>query len=155
MKKPGAKAVVCYGGKFLLVLRDNDPSIAYPNKWNLPGGGLGDNEKPEDAIVRELGEEINLTNPNLIYTGTTTYTDGSVVYRFFCDLTNEQFKNIKLLHEGQRLDWFTVDEALGLIEKNEYSPYLASYLKNFAKSIGLFLDGKYNISPTDTVLSIG
>jgi len=154
MRKPGAKAIVCYQNKFLLVLRDNDPDIAYPNKWNLPGGGINEGESPEAGMKRELEEEINLKQPNLVYTGTTTYDDGSLVYRYFCNLTDQQFNEIKLLSEGQRLDWFTLDEALGLIEKNGYSPYLSAYLQKFAKDIRVFLEGGNEVKPTDTILSV-
>jgi len=52
MRKPGVKAIVCRKGKILLILRDNVPTIAYPNKWNLPGGGIEDNEAPEITSAR-------------------------------------------------------------------------------------------------------
>ena len=38
-------------GKFLLQLRDEEPEIG---KWILPGGGVENNETPEQALVREI-----------------------------------------------------------------------------------------------------
>ena len=35
------KAVIFKEGKFLLQLRDNNPTIAYPNTWAFFGGGVG------------------------------------------------------------------------------------------------------------------
>ncbi len=154
MKKPGAKAIITHEGKILLVLRDNTPTIAYPNKWNLPGGGIEDGESPTAAMTRELEEEIGLKNPDLVYAGTTTYTDKSLVHRFFCEVTHPQFKTITLLSEGQRLQWFTLDEALDLIDQDGYSPYFAVYLKMFTEDIRSFLNGTHSIVPTDTDLSV-
>lgn len=45
------------GGKFLFVKRAKDPE---KNKWSLPGGKIEHFEKAEDAIVREIKEELNL-----------------------------------------------------------------------------------------------
>ncbi|QQG51080.1 MAG: NUDIX hydrolase [Candidatus Saccharibacteria bacterium] len=33
----------------------------YKKTWQLPGGGVDEGESPEDAGVREVGEELNLT----------------------------------------------------------------------------------------------
>lgn len=46
--------------KMLFQLRDNNPLISDPNKWWIFGGGIEPNEKPINAAVRELKEEINL-----------------------------------------------------------------------------------------------
>ena len=45
-------------GKVLLQLRDNNPHIRYPNLWGTFGGQIEDGETPEEAIVRELSEEL-------------------------------------------------------------------------------------------------
>ncbi len=46
--------------KILLILRDNNPSIPYPNFWDLPGGHLEGSETPEQTIRREMMEELEL-----------------------------------------------------------------------------------------------
>ena len=43
-------------GKVVLV------RLTYAPAWRLPGGGLGRNERPEEAVLRELREEIGLTD---------------------------------------------------------------------------------------------
>ncbi|MCL4529660.1 MAG: NUDIX domain-containing protein [Chloroflexi bacterium] len=47
-------------GEVLLLLRDNKPTIAYPNHWTLVGGKVEDGETPEMAAHRELKEETGL-----------------------------------------------------------------------------------------------
>jgi len=47
-------------GEILLVKRKNPPKKGF---WDLPGGFIEFNEKAEEAILRELKEELNLTLP--------------------------------------------------------------------------------------------
>ena len=47
-------------GKFVFQLRDNSPNIPNPNKWSLFGGGIKVSESPEEALIRELREELSV-----------------------------------------------------------------------------------------------
>ena len=51
----GACALVVRDGQVLLVRH------SYVAGWLLPGGGVGRGEAAEDAVLREMGEEIGLT----------------------------------------------------------------------------------------------
>lgn len=139
LRRPGAKALVIWNNKFLVVQRDNKPGILNPNKWNLPGGAIEEGESPEEALMRELEEEVNIKNASSVESmGTTTYEDGgSIVYRFTIRLTAEEFKNVRLVSEGQRLDWFTRTEALEL----DISPHFRAYLTDCADDIEQTLAG--------------
>ncbi|MCP9917771.1 NUDIX hydrolase [Cyanobium sp. ATX 6F1] len=46
-------------GRWLLQLRDDLPGIVAPGHWGLFGGHLDPGETPEQALRRELLEEIN------------------------------------------------------------------------------------------------
>tara|TARA_Y100000310_G_C20688933_1_gene820943 strand:- start:421 stop:915 length:495 start_codon:yes stop_codon:yes gene_type:complete len=51
--------------KFLLYLRDNIPSIIFPNHWSFIGGAIDKNESPIEALKREIKEEINYEVNNM------------------------------------------------------------------------------------------
>lgn len=47
--------------RYLLQLRDDIPGIWYPDHWGLFGGAIEPGESPEQALVRELEEELGIT----------------------------------------------------------------------------------------------
>jgi 8-oxo-dGTP diphosphatase len=47
-------------GEILLLLRDNKPGIPYPNQWYILGGIVEEGETYEEAIAREMLEELGL-----------------------------------------------------------------------------------------------
>ncbi|MEN9390048.1 MAG: hypothetical protein RLZZ283_148, partial [Candidatus Parcubacteria bacterium] len=46
-------------GRVLLCKRSMNKKVA-PGAWHMPGGGIDDGESMEQAIVRELYEELGL-----------------------------------------------------------------------------------------------
>lgn len=148
-RKPGAKALVTHEGKILLILRDDNPNIAYPNTWNMPGGGIEGDETPEESVVRELKEEINLTPSSVIDLGTTTYTDGSVVSRFHVPVTDDELSSIRLEHEGQKIGWFTLEELLEL----NVSPHSLVYFTTHEQAIKEIVSGIYDFIPRHDTLN--
>lgn len=59
MKKIAAIIFENEKGEILLYLRDNKPGIPFPLHWDLFGGHLEEGETPEEALVREIKEELN------------------------------------------------------------------------------------------------
>ncbi len=75
-------AILYFEDKFLIQLRDDVPGILYPGHWGLFGGHLEANETPEEALKRELIEEIGYRVDNL--TPFRTYQEGNRIrYSFF------------------------------------------------------------------------
>jgi 8-oxo-dGTP diphosphatase len=47
-------------GRLLIYLRDDKPEIPFPSYWDLFGGHLEAGETPEQALVREVKEELGV-----------------------------------------------------------------------------------------------
>lgn len=104
-------------GKYLFLLRDNNPSIPAPNCWSLVGGGIEENETPSIALEREVREEINIPIFDLQLIHQMIARDnvnGKMVevYRYiFSAKTNASINEI-ILTEGQEASFFTLDEIV-------------------------------------------
>ncbi|MGN9786945.1 sulfotransferase [Nonomuraea sp. ZG12] len=53
------KAVIEWQGRLLLVRKSRDDPYQ-PGKWELPGGRMQQDESPDEALVREVHEEVGL-----------------------------------------------------------------------------------------------
>ncbi len=59
-KRQSAKGIIILDDEKILVLRIQTGCHA-EGKWDLPGGGIEDNETAKDAFIREVNEETGLT----------------------------------------------------------------------------------------------
>lgn len=130
-----AKAIVVYGGKMALILRDNNPKISSPNMWDAPGGLIEKDESPEEAIKRELIEEICVAPKYVEEVERISHPEESIIYRFFVHLSDDEYKRVRLGDEGQRLEWFTYNEAVAL----SLTPRIRLYLEKQEENVRGFL----------------
>ena len=108
MKKV-AKAIIHEDDEFLLQLRDDDPSISYPNCWSFFGGEIELGETPWQALRRELEEEIEWRPKQ----GSFLYYWNNIKYPCLVHLFADPFTGSRqqlVLHEGQSFGWFTLQE---------------------------------------------
>ena len=76
-------------GEFLLYLRDNKPGIPFPNHWDLIGGHVEEGETPEEALVRETKEELDIDLKEYTF------------YKKYECLTGVAYENIKYIYTGK------------------------------------------------------
>ena len=76
-------------GEILLYLRDNKPDIPFPNYWDLIGGHVEEGETPEEALVREVKEELDID-----------LTDYTFYKKYEC-LSGDAYENIKYIYSGK------------------------------------------------------
>jgi 8-oxo-dGTP diphosphatase len=88
----------------LLQLRDDKPSIPFPNKWVTLGGSVEQGESPEEAIKRELKEEIEFKLVNFELFKSYEWPDR--VEFVFQAKFNFNLETVPL-HEGQRIGYFS------------------------------------------------
>lgn len=55
------KVILVYKNKFLIVKRSNRTGKKIQSLWELPGGGVNIGEDPQNALIREVKEEIGIT----------------------------------------------------------------------------------------------
>ena len=67
-----ARCVIQYKTKFLLAIHSGFKGKSH-KRWGLVGGGIEWLENPEDAVKRELQEELNLSITNLEQIGAFPY----------------------------------------------------------------------------------
>ena len=107
--------------KLLLVKRsDEDDWMA--GKYALVGGGVEENEIPEETIVRETKEETNLTlkKPKLVY---STIEETTFLYVFVSRVSNSD--KIKLNSEHNGYVWISSNQ----IDEYDTVPNLKSMIK--------------------------
>ena len=99
----------------LLFLRDDKKGIPYPNCWDILGGHVEEGETPEECIVREMLEEIEVqikTPPTLFH----KYRIKDRLEYTYWQPFSMNIDNIPL-NEGQELRWFTEDEIRNMDDK--------------------------------------
>jgi len=139
MKKIAAVILENDQGELLLYLRDNKPGIPFPQHWDLIGGHVEDGETPEEALVREVKEELNYDIKD---------------YRFFkryeC-LEGDAYPNTKYiyyakfnipleeitLYEGERVQYFKKDEIPEVKFANMLKEIVTEYISNKKNPLNL------------------
>jgi mutator protein MutT len=115
-----ASIILINDGKVLLQHRDAGAPLM-PNSWGFFGGHIDQGETPEDAVVREAKEELQIdVKPRLFKRHDYTGPHGRVERFVFVQetaLTADELQPLQT--EGDRLGFFTFDEArtLGLPER--------------------------------------
>ncbi len=101
--------------EYLLQKRDYNPGIKYRGKWVFLGGGIDTNESPEEAVKRELYEEINLAITDFSFYRNFRYFDEEeehLQYVFHARLDLDL--SAITLNEGAMLHYFSWQDAQSL-----------------------------------------
>ena len=109
----GSKLIVFVGNKLVSVLRDDIPTIPWPDYWDFPGGGREGDEAALTCALRETEEEIGLTlsDHDVIWARRYQRQD-HFTWFFAAQLPAEIEADIVLGDEGQRVKLMSPHEYL-------------------------------------------
>lgn len=112
----GSKIALLKDDQILTILRDDIPTIPYPNTWDLPGGGREDDETPFECVQREVFEELGITISKesiswvKAYPGLIDLTKDSVF--IVGEISQDQIDKIVFGDEGQGWKMMPIENFL-------------------------------------------
>ncbi len=105
-------------GKILLQQRDDRPDLSFPGCWTTFGGKVEDGETPNEAMRRELLEEIELELPLKLWKVEDYPMERNgqkiVVESFIYVGRIDRAASEIMLNEGQALGYFALNDLEGL-----------------------------------------
>ena len=107
------KAIILNQKNDILLLKRSN-KVESGGEWNLPGGGLEENEKPLDSIKREIVEEVGIEVADIKPYGSYSFKnndDNLIVIYYKSQISSA---DIKLNWEHDDFRWVTRDEALSM-----------------------------------------
>ncbi len=115
-------------GVFAIIL-DHDKNILIChrldyNLWNLPGGGLCENETPEMGVIREVKEETGLDVKVEKITGIYVKKGkNELVFSFLCQVIGGE---VKLNDEADQIKYFALNDI-----PTKFSPKQLERIKDY------------------------
>ena len=132
----GCKIALFCEDKLLTILRDDKPTIPWPNMWELPGGGREGDESSFECVAREVYEElgIHLTEDCLLWSKVypSMLFEGKESVFLVGKLRQEQFYSIVFGDEGQGYKLMNIDEFLG---SDKVVPQLQDRVREYLEGI--------------------
>ena len=126
-----ACAIIERDGKILAVQRSERMNM--PLKWEFPGGKIRQGESPEECVVREVSEELDMqivagqSLPSVSY----DYPHFSVtLYPFICAVISGEIT----LHEHKAMRWLSTHEMWSLDWLAADFPIISAYRESLNKN---------------------
>ncbi len=123
------KAIIQRDDGKILLLQRNSTTGFYPNVWEFPGGKLDFGEEMEEAVIREVREESNLTVKvnELIYISPFLMDEETefVVMCYYCEPISLDYE-VKISREHQKFKWVEPEKL-----KDELAPAVLNDLEKY------------------------
>ncbi len=112
----------------VLLARRSPQRRTYPNLWSFPGGHVEENETLDEALIRELREEVGVVPTEWTSLGSISdpnfRTADSVTYHMYAIAAWEGGEPTMIGDEHTELGWFKLEAALTMpdLALEEYRP---------------------------------
>ena len=118
--------------RLLVYLRDDKPDIPFPNHWDFFGGHVEEGETPEEALVREVREElgVDLAHWNFFRRYVCTEGDAYPNIKHLYWVKIDKIAQELTLYEGQRLKAIAAEQRSEL----RFANILGQVLEDFVGS---------------------
>lgn len=119
--------------EILLLLRDDNILIPYPNKWDIPGGMMEKGESPEETIRREMKEELGLQDLGEIKLFKVLKSENLIDYIFWkrLDLIPDEID----LKEGQRIEYFDINRIRNTKLAFNYNFVIEEFFREIVENV--------------------
>ena len=131
-------------GHILLAQRREGKPLA--GLWEFPGGKVERNEAPEDALVRELKEELNITITNIAPLSWNPPMHDAINIRFWTCIT---WEGVPSGAEGQAVRWVHIND-IDQYAKPSADECIINYLRTLPTEIVQLETTSQHISGTET-----
>lgn len=126
-------------GQVLLQQRDHTPGILFPGHWTIFGGAVEPGESPDEAVRRELMEELELDLPLRrwhTYTCPVRSVPGEldVIVHVYVGCTDRPVESLTL-HEGMAMGYFDRESADKLNFALEKGAVVAKFFDDHERGI--------------------
>jgi 8-oxo-dGTP diphosphatase len=122
--------------KVLLFRRDDKPGIPYPKFLDIPGGNVEEHESADQAIVREMAEELDD-----LRTGSPYFLNNFKVFKVYKDKQGTEqhifyrqadfdVEDLRL-KEGEGMVWLTEDDLKTTILAFNFQDVVQEFFKHF------------------------
>lgn len=117
--------------RLLVYLRDNKPNIPFPDHWDLFGGHIEDGETPEEALVREVKEELGIDLKQRKFFRRYECVEGdaypNVKHIYWAQL--DKLPEELILYEGQKLIGIEAKERKSMMFANILGQILDDFIQ--------------------------
>jgi len=115
-------------GKYLLQKRDDYPHIWYPGHWGCFGGAIDEGESPQQALQRELQEELGLSiarcRPFVTFQFDLSHAGQGVYQRIYYSVTVASAEEKAItLGEGSAIGAFDAQTMLNDLRVTPYDAF--------------------------------
>jgi len=123
----GAKAVLMARDGLVVLRRDDDSSIEWPDLVDLPGGARDGAEQPLETVRREIAEELGLDVPESRFFLSRRYSrSGRSSWLFVARITEDEVARIHLGDEGQ--GWW-IEPLEVFLDRSDAIPHFQSRVR--------------------------